>query len=381
MSSKPNTPILATSLLLTLLLSAACPAEEPDGPLECGDTRGTLGSGSSNIVNGDDTWDPTVVPLTDGQALAVGAIMSDTGWGWSSICTGTVVAPTVVLTAAHCVVDRRGNVQAASTFGFGIGDNTERLRAFVQPVQVVKDPWYNARSSGAAHDQALLIFDTPLTAEVPDLVPIPFNRTAMNAAEVLRQNVQAVGFGCIDSNCDFYNNLRYWAVEELVDLTSFDLTIDGHGVAGVCFGDSGGPLLRHFPGEGVKVIGTLSYGDPDCGNQDHYCLTDSEAHFLDEYAPGCGAVTPEGSCAGNSTTYCENDLPITIDCSATDEVCQQNGDGLFRCVDPCGGETWQGRCDGTSAVWCEGGQVKTRRCAECGLSCGLDQNLGYTVCF
>ncbi len=344
--------------------------KEVDLPLECGDVRGGVSTTSANIVNGSSSWDPAVVPLTDGQALAIGAVMMDDGWGnWSSICTGTIVGPKLALMAAHCVVDRRGRVQQPSEFGFGIGGDVERLRAVLRPSQVVVDPYYNYRSSGAGHDQALFVFDAPVTDEVPDLVPIPFNRETLDPVLVVGEDVQTVGFGCIDSNCDLYNNLRWWAVEELYALSSFDLTVDGHGIAGVCYGDSGGPVLRSFPGEGIKTLGTLSWGDPSCSGLDHYAQTSAEAHFLDTWAPGCGQVTAQGSCDANVATYCENDTVVTLDCGAASEVCQADVEGFNRCIDPCSGETLQGRCDGEDAIWCENGSVKVRRCAECGLTC------------
>ncbi len=351
-------------------------------PLECGDERTPTGQQSSGIVGGVSTWDPDVVSLTDGQALAVGAILMDTGYaGWQAICTGTVVAPTLVLTAAHCVVDLYGDgsTYGASQFRFGVGDDTTSLRATLEPAEVIVDPYYNARSDGAAHDQAILRFDTPIPESVPGLVPIPILRDPLDPS-LVGTMMQAVGFGCVETECTTPNTRRYWTPIEVADITYFDLTVDGRGVAGVCYGDSGGPALFDLPGLGVRVAGTLSWGEQSCAGLDHYEQTAYEKHFHQVWNPGCGDVPAEGRCEGSVLSRCEMDAIVTDDCAARGERCGADEAGVARCYDPCAGETLEGRCDGDDLVWCEAGTIKRRRCAECGLTCGYSSTTGRFEC-
>ena len=60
-----------------------------------------VGSGSSAIVGGEeDPGDPAVVAIYAASSAG------------SALCTGEVIAPRVVLTAAHCIPDRLGGERA-----------------------------------------------------------------------------------------------------------------------------------------------------------------------------------------------------------------------------------------------------------------------------
>src|SRR5690242_12670454 len=70
---------LAAFSLITLLGACSAPA--------------TVGERTADIINGtDDTGDPSVV-----------LVVAQLGGNMGSLCTGSVVSPHVVLTAAHCV--------------------------------------------------------------------------------------------------------------------------------------------------------------------------------------------------------------------------------------------------------------------------------------
>ena len=98
---------------------------------ECGDERGPTPE-TFPVVNGSPTWDSTVVDLTDGQALAVGALMQRSSGSWSSFCTATLVTPTLVLTAASALkatdVRDRGPLNAHAPSWLTLGASA-RFRA------------------------------------------------------------------------------------------------------------------------------------------------------------------------------------------------------------------------------------------------------------
>jgi secreted trypsin-like serine protease len=176
-------------------------------------------------------------------------------------CTGTVVAPSLVLTAGHCAENiRTGAVNAASgyrvlTEGAG-GAPAERQLSTASGV-LVYEGFLRKVDAG---DAALLVLSTPTTA--------PAVRLASSDADALRAGSSATITGWGDTffaqrlpteslhwadtvvqgdHWCTHNAPPFYASEELC-------TIDPPSYAtGVCFGDSGGPLLAPS-GEGEEPV-------------------------------------------------------------------------------------------------------------------------------
>ncbi len=298
----------------------------PDEQPFCGDEKEPRSTGSF-IVDGDPTFDPSVVTLSEGEVLAVGAMLQrDRRSGeWSNVCTGTLVTDTAVLTAAHCVIEMTG-VVPASRVRFAVGRDAASPEATIDVREVRPNPAYRPWGREQARaDQALLLLARPASEAAPGIAPIRVNHDPL-PPEFVGSLVQNVGYGSTTPEGGDDNTLRWWTVEVVTELTEFDFTVYGGGVSAVCFGDSGGPALRMRPDGRPTVVGTVSWGDPSCVDYDHFARTDFNWGFLDRYI---------------------DDPP-----------------------DPCGGLTWYGRCDGDTAVWCEDGETFERNCAACGQTCG-----------
>ena len=194
----------------------------------------------------------------------VGALLAPQAYSdgtWAS-CSGTLISPTVFLTAAHC---DWGVARLAVTFDsvYDADTGTEHWGTWHA------DPLYSGAASDP-HDIAVVVFDQPVTGITPARLP------AANSLANLPQNqgFTSVGYGAqavtIDRGPTFhYADVRYVGTSNRLFATNNAwLRISMNpvlGDGGPCYGDSGGP---NFLGAGATetniVAGTTITGDFMC---------------------------------------------------------------------------------------------------------------------
>jgi hypothetical protein len=212
-----------------------------------GDPAGPSAAITSAIVTGTiDTGDPAVV--------GIGIRRVSCGAPLAVHCTGTLIAPRLVLTAAHCVIDPRLGGALEVLFGSDAAAPDAVIR---RVSQVAVHPEY--RADGDPADLAVLVL-----AETAPVSPVPLNATPLDGT-LVGQSVRLVGFGQTNPGGAPPGTKRSGTATVSEVQSALFRIVPGPSLS--CQGDSGGPLFGPEGGQqgGNEVLlGVTSNGDPGC---------------------------------------------------------------------------------------------------------------------
>jgi len=203
-------------------------------------------AGDHGVIGGE------VTP--EGEYPGVGALWLDSLGGID--CTGTLIAPTVVLTAAHCVdplvtgtSEIPGFTLAHDTVA-SIPEHTAGMRAMQHEMfSITADPGVGVTTW---YDIALVFLAEPITSVDPIRLPTPDEAAMLVAGTQL----DLVGYG-VTQNQSAEVGVMYDAVAPIVTAGAAELQISHPGEPQNCYGDSGGPALVDL-GDGYRVVGVVS---------------------------------------------------------------------------------------------------------------------------
>lgn len=225
------------AVLLGCALAAACAGAAEPGALR------------SPIVGGTPTTgDPAVVLL----------IAQVPGSKLATLCSASLVAPRVLLTAAHCLIPQV--VGDGAVFQVLPGPNIDVARqSDLLPVQGVHaHPDFDQASVAGGNDIGVVVLPSPLGTP-----PIPMHRDALSN-DLVGRPARLVGYGQTMAN-DPTGASAGQRREVTTVMGGYTDRLVRFGTAGqsTCEGDSGGPGLMTFDGE-ERIVGVVSYGDIDC---------------------------------------------------------------------------------------------------------------------
>lgn len=200
---------------------------------------------------------------------AVGLLLADRGSGPEPDCSGSLVSPTVFITAGHCT-GALGASRVFVSFDTHYVAGTSKLL----PGTAHTDPLWGA-VKGDSHDLAVIVLDAPVASVTPFDLP---QAGMLDAKEVRSQPFMNVGYG-YDDRSFLFDGYRRWSTSAFTTLKATELQLSDK-PGGVCFGDSGGPRLL-----GNLEVAVTSTGNANCtGQSTSYRLdTPSARAFLSAY--------------------------------------------------------------------------------------------------
>ena len=206
------------------------------------------------------------------------------------VCSGTLVAPEVFLTASHCTDFLLNDLHTTDVW---VTFNTNSAEGPYIHGTMEQNPAYNGKPAQNGNDIAVILLDSAPAGITPATLPAVGLFDRLKADKTLGQSslFTAVGYG--DGNRQvgggnptyFFDGYRWNSTSFFNALTNSWLRLTQNasvGAGGTCYGDSGGP---NFIGTTDTIAAITISGDTACAstNVDLRLDTQSAQDFLAQF--------------------------------------------------------------------------------------------------
>jgi hypothetical protein len=255
------------------------------------------------------------LPIVGGEPAAAGEYPSTVALiethSHEVFCSGTLVSPKVVVTAAHCL-DWTPRQSLRVVYGYStpaLAPTTAWLSVSKAVAHPNYDPYVRVDSDGlgATNDIAVVVLQAPIAnAQVAPILPPGWVDLELpDWTPTAHRDVHIAGYG-ISNVWTEHSGVLYKAVTPHIRHTLTEMLAGKPGLPDTCNGDSGGPayLLR---GCGLWLVGVTSRAwirsDSDCGDGGIYTIASQYMGWI-ESVSGEGLMRPDPDAGGLDGGVC-----------------------------------------------------------------------------